>query len=328
MLVRQTPGRRSEWGGVRFGSPDTAEPCHAWFVYEGMAAPETALCPPGNTVFITGEPSSVRRYHPAFLAQFGAVITSQTQITHPGAILRQQALLWHAGVTGGYGGVATRGYDEFKAERPPTKTGQLAMICSASVLTTEHGRRASFARRLTNHFGDRMHVFGRGIRPIPDKWEGIAPYRYSITLENSSHAHYWSEKLADTYLGWSFPFYWGCPNTSDYFPEQSLCQIDRDDLEGSIERIERVMAEGTYERSLEHLAVARDLVLDRYNLAAEMAEMAGRLPASTPRATTILPESAFEPRPGLHRRLYRRALLETRSAKRSLAELVDRLRRP
>ena len=61
--------------------------------------------------------------------------------------------------------------------------------------------------------------------------EAIADY---IALENSSHAHYWSEKLADTYLGWSFPFYWGCPNTSDYFPEQSLCQIDRDDLARAI----------------------------------------------------------------------------------------------
>jgi len=322
---RQTPGRRGEWDGIRFNVQDPTEPIHAWFVYEGLSAPETVLCPPGNTVLITGEPISVRRYHPAFLAQFARVVTSQQQIHHPGRILRQQGLGWHIG-TNRDGTAPFKGYDEFKAIGPPIKTAGLALICSTRTLTSEHVQRVTFARRLANHFGDRVDVFGGGLRPIPDKWNGTAPYRYSIVLENSSHDHYWTEKLADAYLGWSFPFYWGCPNLAEYFPEGSYCHIDRNDLAGSIERIERAMANNLYETSLEQLAVARERVLDRYNLYAEMAELARRLPADTPRRTTILPESTFETRPGLHRRLYRRAVGKARSLSLGVTELLDGFR--
>ncbi len=35
-------------------------------------------------------------------------------------------------------------------------------------------------------------LYGRGFRHIDDKWEGIAPYRYSIAFENS---------LATSYFG-------------------------------------------------------------------------------------------------------------------------------
>lgn len=325
--MRQTPGGRGVWEGVQFLARPTPEPCHAWFVYEELRQPETLLCPPGNTVFITAEPRAVRRYHPAFLAQFGWVVTSQREIQHPGVIRRQQGLAWHIGRVGAEHR-SVRGYDELAAQvSPPDKTGQLGLLCSNSTLTDEHVRRLKFVRQLTAHFGERVDMFGIGTRPLGDKWDGIAPYRYSIVLENSSHPNYWTEKLADTFLGWSFPFYWGCPNLADYFPEGSYCYLDRDDPRGSCERIERAMADGAYEKSLPQLAEARERVLNRYNMFAEMAELVGRFPTAGARATTLLPESSFETQAGLPRRLYRDARRKARALTYGLTEFIEGFRK-
>ena len=325
LFVRQTPGRRGEWGGFRFSADDSGRPCHAWFVYEGLQQPETALCARENTVFVCGEPSSVRRYHPAFLKQFGAVLTSQSEIVHPGRILGQQGLGWLIG-TSGYGATAPKAYDDFKHDAPPAKTGQLAVICSNRTFTPDHARRLTFVRRLAHHFGDRLDVFGSGLRPLTDKWDGIAPYRYCLALENSAHAHYWTEKLADVYLGWGFPLYWGCPNIADYFPEGSFARIDRDDLPGAIRVIEQVMATDTYERALPAIAAARELVLDRYNTYAVWAELAAKMRPRAPSTTTLLPESVFEAPPSLARQVFRRARAEARALSQRLDRLVHRVR--
>jgi hypothetical protein len=113
---------------------------------------------------------------------------------------------------------------------------------------------------------DRVDVFGRGIRDIKDKWEAIAPYRYHIAIENSVVPHYWTEKLADTYLGGAFPFYHGCPNIGDYFPGESLAPIDIRDPDRAIQTIEAVIESGAFERSGPALAQAKERVLDEYNL--------------------------------------------------------------
>ena len=95
--------------------------------------------------------------------------------------------------------------------------------------------------RLVRHFGSRLSRYGRGFKPIPDKAEAILPYRYHITLENSSVKDYWTEKLADAYLGGAYPLYWGCPNLADYFPSDAFTMIDIDDPDTAIATIEKAI---------------------------------------------------------------------------------------
>lgn len=58
-----------------------------------------------------------------------------------------------------------------------------------------------------------------------DKSAAIKPYPFSFVFENCSQQNYFSEKLLDALLLWSFPLYWGCPNLSDFIPYGSYANI-------------------------------------------------------------------------------------------------------
>ena len=64
-----------------------------------------------------------------------------------------------------------------------------------------------------------------GFKSIEDKWAGLAPYKYSLAIENAVTPDYWSEKIADCFLTWTLPIYYGCLNLEDYFPKQSFIRI-------------------------------------------------------------------------------------------------------
>ena len=75
--------------------------------------------------------------------------------------------------------------------------------------------------------------------------------------------------FADAFLGFTVPIYYGCPNVYDYFPKESLIQIDIFDTEGSIAKIKEIIAtEGEYERRLDAVKEARRRVIEEYNLLA------------------------------------------------------------
>src|SRR5689334_17644087 len=74
---RQTPAGSFVWEDMRFHVDQEVEECDAWIVFESLAGPQTTRCPPGRTVFITGEPESIGSYQPSFLDQFARVVTGR-----------------------------------------------------------------------------------------------------------------------------------------------------------------------------------------------------------------------------------------------------------
>lgn len=87
-------------------------------------------------------------------------------------------------------------------------------------------------------------VMGRGYRPFADKAEGLAPYRYSVVIENAREPGYFTEKLVDACICDTVPIYWGAPDIAAYFDpggmiicedraaiEQALASMSRDDYE-------------------------------------------------------------------------------------------------
>lgn len=62
-----------------------------------------------------------------------------------------------------------------------------------------------------------VDVMGRGYKPFENKEVGLAPYRYSVVIENVREADYFSEKLVDACLCDTVPIYWGAPNIADYY---------------------------------------------------------------------------------------------------------------
>src|SRR5437667_11608555 len=113
-VARQTPGGALAWGDCRFEVNPAAGTFDGCAVYDGLPGPARIACPRDRTLFIAGEPPSIKEYDERFLAQFHAVLTCHSDTPHPRRIADQQAYLWYAGVrrVGGRAEAAL-GYDDF-----------------------------------------------------------------------------------------------------------------------------------------------------------------------------------------------------------------------
>ena len=67
-----------------------------------------------------------------------------------------------------------------------------------------------------------LDVMGRGYMPFGAKAEGLAPYLYSVVIENVREPNYFTEKMVDAILCRTVPIYWGCPNIGDFFDTSGM----------------------------------------------------------------------------------------------------------
>ena len=273
-LERQTPGQSGGWNNCRFLINQRVEECDFWVVFEHLDDTETTRCPARNTLLITGEPPSIREYSDKFVGQFAAAITCHKDFPCSELVLSQQGLPWHVGRRQRENSHLSwsKDYDELKSMSGVEKSRLISVISSDKALTPGHQRRREFVARLQEHFGERLDVFGRGVREIEDKWDALAPYKYHLALENSTTPHYWTEKLSDAFLAFSYPIYGGCPQVHEYFPEGSFTSIDMDQPESAIRSIEECLGNEFWEDSQKVRVRARELVLDKYNLFAVIAD--------------------------------------------------------
>ncbi len=133
---------------------------------------------------------------------------------------------------------------------------------------TLHNKRFRFMQELVKALPE-MHVFGRtpGHIPLDDKAQAFDTYRYSIILENHIQKHHWTEKLADAFLGLTLPFYVGCPNVTDYFPEESVIPIDiYAPVDEAVQIIRQAIENKAYQKRLPAIREARRRVLFEHNL--------------------------------------------------------------
>lgn len=263
---RSLPGSNPRLGEIEFlFRPD--ERNYDWLVvYDDLPSSggerftrwsEPLACDPRNTLLITTEPSTIKTYGKAFLAQFGHVLSSQEPwaVPHPHLITSQCGLIWFYG----------KSFDEAAADFPSEKNLTISTVCSSKQQRhTLHSLRHAFTARLKQHI-PKLEIFGHGHRPIDSKVEALDPFRYHIAIENHYAKHHWTEKLADTFLAACLPFYFGCPNVFDYFPEESLIPIDIRDTAGSLEIIRKAIADDAWHKRLPAIREARRLVLEEYS---------------------------------------------------------------
>lgn len=277
-FLRQTPGEKGIWGNCQFFVDTDIDECDFWAVYDNVLRPETTRCPPENTLLITGEPPSIKAYSPRFLAQFAQVLTCQRGLKHPHITYSQQALPWMVGcrytTESGWEPSYSKDYDELSALPTVPKTKLLSVLTSDKAGTLGHQRRLAFVDALRRHFGSEIDVFGRGIRPVADKWDAIAPYKYHVVIENSEYPDYWTEKLTDALLADAYPLYAGCPNIGDYFAADTLTPLSLSDFDAALAAVAGAMQSDRYEASAAARLAAKDLALNRYNLFAVLAEKA------------------------------------------------------
>jgi hypothetical protein len=302
-IFRQTPQGLGLWKGHQFFGNDRASPqCDFWVVLEDLAyEEEVAQVGSGRSVLISLEPPRPRKYPPGFLAQFDLIVSCHRDLPHSNVRHDCLGFPWHLGLNKGANAAQlssrpTLDFDALSEMKMPDKPRALSVICSRASGLPGHAARRKFVEELQAELGDRVDVFGRDVRPIADKADAIVPYRYHIVLENSRLPDYWTEKLADSYLGWSFPIYWGCPNVTDYFGRDSLIEIDISRPQEAIALIKALGDEKPTAKQVAALATARALVLDSYNTFDVVRRACESLPPAAPREIVIRSQRAFRPR--------------------------------
>ena len=252
-LMAQAPGGLGVWEGVRLFEGEA--PADFIVVLNQPAAPTTIMADPTRVWAIIQEPPT--RYH-RFLHRgqpaFARIYTTDPTLpaVSPRYHASQPALGWHAGLS----------FDQL-AGMPdlPAKTRPVSWVTSTASFLPGHKQRLRMIERLRPT--GLVDFFGRGLAPIERKWEGLAPYRYSIAVENHVGPDYWSEKLADCFLAGAMPIYAGCSNLEDYFPAGSFVRLDPTSADVAAD-VRRIVESDLAERNRHLVLEARRRVLEQH----------------------------------------------------------------
>ena len=283
LFLRQTPGGNGIWRDCKFIVNKPLKNCDWWFVCHGsgLGEKESTCCPPNHVVYISMEPTEeVSGCKKEFIAQFSQVVMTDRNFSHK-RITYSNGMSWWVGIRVAHDGihhfdpVYKYGYDQFMAmDGIPNKKNKFSLIVSQKTSLPGHRKRLEFVDRLMNHpISEFIDVYGSGHRQVEDKWEAIAPYKYHIVLENNVIPDYWSEKLGDAYLGFSYPIYYGCPNIHDYFDSKSLQVIDINEFNDVVERLKSLLLSDVYEENFENIKSSRMRILNDYNIFELMARL-------------------------------------------------------
>jgi hypothetical protein len=260
--------------------PSLKEADH-WFVIEDLQRQdETVLVNRDCVFFLSAEVVHPRGYYDStrlnlFLEQFNAIFTCN-DIYRDNSFYVLPFLPWMINSNHGPStfGKSDRDVEWLRKNNKIEKTKMISVICSNQNLTADHRLRLKFVNAIKDHFGDTLDWYGNGINPLKEKWDGIAPYKYHIVLENQSRNNIITEKLFDSFLGLSYPIYYGAPNVKEYFNANSLTQIDIFDLRNSIKKIEILLEGNESDIRIKEILESRNKVLFDYNLFKRIADIA------------------------------------------------------
>ena len=87
-------------------------------------------------------------------------------------------------------------------------------------------------------------------------------YAFTIAIENTSHDHYFTEKLINPLIYNTIPIYWGCKKVNEYFPKHTIRLTGN--INSDIVLIHRVLRNPEYYRN--EYKIDRDAVLEKVNL--------------------------------------------------------------
>lgn len=254
---KYTPNLSGKWEDFEFFLNEKLDQCDYWIVSECLPQKESTICSKKNTIFIAGEASSIKRYNKKFLNQFSHIITCQRRIKHHHVHYTAPGLSWFS----------KKNYDELISSNKMKKDKLISIVVSNKSWTPEHKKRLEFCLKLKEYFGDKIDLFGRGLNGFDDKWDVLAPYKYSIAIENSVETDWMTEKIGDCFTSLTFPFYYGCTNINDYYSPNSYELIDLDSFDKSCKIIENIINNDEhYEQHLDYLIESKNRYLNQYCL--------------------------------------------------------------
>ena len=138
-------------------------------------------------------------------------------------------------------------------DRDMAKTQMCSIIASAKRSQAGHALRHAMVDHVRDQGLD-VDVLGRAYKPFYLKAEGLAPYRYSLVIENVRERNCFTEKLIDAVLCQTVPIYWGCPNIGDFMDTSGMILCEG---EGDMRAALQSMSEDDYAARLPGLLAAQ-----------------------------------------------------------------------
>jgi len=160
------------------------------------------------------------------------------------------------------------------------KEKNIVCIISGKTFLKGHIDRLSFVKSFCEAYPGYMDVYGFGLENFDwlgesykgelnyknnCKYNGLIDYKYSLCIENNSVKNYISEKLYDSFLAWTVPIYYGCPNIFDFFKKDSLINFDIHDKK-FIDIIYEKSMLNVSSYQIERIRKSRQKILYSYNL--------------------------------------------------------------
>jgi len=190
-------------------------------------------------------------------------------------------------------------YDTLMELKNPIKTNKLSCILSNKTSMEEHKSRREIANRVCKEYPGILDVYGR-IVPNEDEadlkkhYKGVLGIKNpSIIMDNGKHLwgkipallsykyslefdyfcqceNYFSERVFDALLLWTFPIYSGGKGIGKYLPKNSFYPIDSQTV--TAKEIVDVTNSNLREDNIKNIKIARELILNKYQLWARVYE--------------------------------------------------------
>jgi hypothetical protein len=162
---------------------------------------------------------------------------------------------------------------------PPTKVKSCSWITSGIARTASHRQRLAFLRLLRDNqvnfdlYGRGLPNWAEGQGTLNNKWHGMAPYYYNLSIENfAENELYASEKLWDALLAWCLPIYYGGSAADKLLPPGSFVRLPSLDAKG-LEYVKEVIATPeAWHQAKDAIAEARQIILFKLNLLAWLSD--------------------------------------------------------
>jgi hypothetical protein len=253
-IFRQTPLGSGNWEDLTI-TTNCPEECDYVVVLNHPTKDIQVKCRKGGRILIIQEPPyKSNDYLTDHFPYFDLIITAYDSSYSSHIKHAQAALPW----------LIDKTFQELLDLTPTeNKQDKASWITTTKNLYQGHEARLAFLEHAKAK-KDLIDLFGRGIHPLNDKFEGINPYKYGLAIENYSDFNYWTEKISDIYLSWSMPIYYGCKNIGDFFPERSFIKIDIFKPEEAMEIMEKAIRDKLWDKNKDAIKQARELILNEY----------------------------------------------------------------
>lgn len=266
-LMGQTRLKSGKWGSITV-TTKRPEECDYLVVINQPVEDIHVKCRKGGRILIIQEPPYSRNsYLVDYFSYFDVIITAfnkkySSHIDHQPA-----ALPW----------LINKNFEELVDLFPSeNKLDKCSWVTTIKHLYEGHEQRLQFLEA-AKHKKNIIDLFGRGVNPLKDKYDGIYPYKYSLAVENYSDKNYWTEKISDVYLSWAMPVYYGCTNLHDFFPENSYIGIDIFKPEEAFEIIEKAVKDKSWDKNKTAIKEARERILNKYQFFPFLEELVTKL---------------------------------------------------